>query len=62
MMVEGRRRLAGFSVLAPTDASETCSVALLSGERALLFVLRFAVDLVDPFFCRAFYQFLIREG
>ena len=39
IMAEGRGRLAGFSLLGPTDASGWCSV-LSSGVRALFFVLR----------------------
>ena len=69
MKVEGRGRLAGFLLLRPSDASETCSVTVapFSGERALAlsFVLRFAVDLVDPFFCNVEHlvnNFLVREG
>ena len=42
-MVEGRGRLAGLSSLGPGDASELCSEALFSRERALFFVTRFAV-------------------
>lgn len=56
-MVEDRRRLAGFSLLGATDASETCSVVLSSGERALFFVLRLAVALLN-----VLSNFLIREG
>ena len=47
-MVEVRGCLAGFSLLGAFDALESCSLALatFSGERALFFVLRFAVAAV----------------